>query len=39
MSHLWTDGDWAFFRCATHGTLAMSSQQLTDEPDDSKIRR
>jgi hypothetical protein len=41
LTTLWTEGEWQFYRCDTHGIIVQSPDRSvnTDEPDDSKIRR
>lgn len=38
---LWTEGEWQFYRCQTHGIIVLSPDQQSgsDEQDDSKVRR
>ena len=38
---LWTEGEWQFYRCDTHGIIVLSPDGPfeSDEPDDSKVRR
>ena len=41
LTTLWTEGEWQFYRCDTHGIIVLSPDEHleTDEPDDSRVRR